>query len=67
MLRVGFKLFFGVVGSLMCFYALRSEINEFLLFLCFSLQIFLCFYDFVFFLILYSNTIINYDGLLVMI
>lgn len=63
---VAFKLFFGVVGSLMCFYALRSEINEFLcVFVCFSLQIFLCFYDFVFFLILYSNTIINYDGLLV--
>lgn len=38
---VAFKLFFGIVGSLMCFYALRSEINEFLLFLCFSLQIFL--------------------------
>ena len=46
---VAFKLFFGVVGSLMCFYALRSEINEFCLFLCvFSPDVF---YDFVFFLI----------------
>lgn len=47
---VAFKLFFGVVGSLMCFYALRSKINEFCLFcVCFFLQMF--FYDFVFFLI----------------
>lgn len=46
---VAFKLFFGVVGSLMCFYALRSEVNEFCLFLCVFLQMF--FYDFVFFLI----------------
>lgn len=58
---VAFKLFFGVVGSLMCFYALRSEINEFCLFLCVFLS--RCFLWFCFFL--YSNTIINYDGLLV--
>lgn len=38
---VAFKLFFGVVGSLMCFYALRSEINEFFLFLVFVL-VFIC-------------------------
>lgn len=51
---VAFKLFFGVVGSLMCFYALRSEINEFCLFACLLLLFFLQ----MFFMILFFSYIV---------